>query len=162
MSTYRQALPQLNGDLFITDGGIETTLIFHDGLDLPSWQKRGVGLVWETHEKAAENPKTGKAVTATRRRIRREMALPMRDDYSRFVEALSTRRRSRPSATGSRRRLVQTRWPVRLVGRHVQDLVVFIDRIDDPGQLLARHGGHEADIVAHQIIDDPAAQPVCH
>ena len=35
MSTYRQALPQLNGGLFITDGGIETTLIFHDGLDLP-------------------------------------------------------------------------------------------------------------------------------
>jgi len=35
MPKYRQALPQLNGDLFLTDGGIETTLIFHDGLDLP-------------------------------------------------------------------------------------------------------------------------------
>lgn len=35
MSTYREALPQLDGDLFLTDGGIETTLIFHDGLDLP-------------------------------------------------------------------------------------------------------------------------------
>src|SRR4051812_42363775 len=28
-------LPQLGGDLFLTDGGIETTLIFHPGLDLP-------------------------------------------------------------------------------------------------------------------------------
>ncbi|WP_419908090.1 homocysteine S-methyltransferase family protein [Hoeflea sp.] len=28
-------LPQLNGDVFITDGGIETTLIFEFGLDLP-------------------------------------------------------------------------------------------------------------------------------
>jgi homocysteine S-methyltransferase len=28
-------LPQLAGDTFITDGGMETTLIFHDGLDLP-------------------------------------------------------------------------------------------------------------------------------
>jgi homocysteine S-methyltransferase len=28
-------LPQLDGDLFLTDGGIETTLIFHQGLDLP-------------------------------------------------------------------------------------------------------------------------------
>lgn len=28
-------LPQLSGDLFIADGGMETTLIFHDGLDLP-------------------------------------------------------------------------------------------------------------------------------
>jgi hypothetical protein len=32
---YRHALPQLDGDLYLTDGGIETTLIFHDGLDLP-------------------------------------------------------------------------------------------------------------------------------
>lgn len=35
MSKYRQNLPQLNGNLFLTDGGLETTLIFHDGLDLP-------------------------------------------------------------------------------------------------------------------------------
>lgn len=28
-------LPQLEGGLFLTDGGLETTLIFHDGLDLP-------------------------------------------------------------------------------------------------------------------------------
>src|SRR2546430_11289553 len=31
----RRRLPQLSGDTFITDGGMETTLIFHDGLDLP-------------------------------------------------------------------------------------------------------------------------------
>lgn len=35
MAKYRQNLPQLKGDLFLTDGGLETTLIFHDGLDLP-------------------------------------------------------------------------------------------------------------------------------
>jgi S-methylmethionine-dependent homocysteine/selenocysteine methylase len=35
MSQYRKGLPQLEGGLFLTDGGIETTLIFHDGLDLP-------------------------------------------------------------------------------------------------------------------------------
>jgi S-methylmethionine-dependent homocysteine/selenocysteine methylase len=28
-------LPQLEGGLFLTDGGIETTLIFHHGIDLP-------------------------------------------------------------------------------------------------------------------------------
>jgi homocysteine S-methyltransferase len=28
-------LPQLEGGLFLTDGGIETTLIFHQGIDLP-------------------------------------------------------------------------------------------------------------------------------
>ena len=33
---YRERLPQVSGDgLFITDGGLETTLIFHEGLDLP-------------------------------------------------------------------------------------------------------------------------------
>jgi len=35
MSKYRTALPQLNGQLFLTDGGIETTLIFHQGFELP-------------------------------------------------------------------------------------------------------------------------------
>jgi S-methylmethionine-dependent homocysteine/selenocysteine methylase len=35
MSQYRKSLPQLGGGLFLTDGGIETTLIFHDGLELP-------------------------------------------------------------------------------------------------------------------------------
>jgi len=33
-SVYRTALPQLGQRLFMTDGGIETTLIFHDGLPL--------------------------------------------------------------------------------------------------------------------------------
>jgi S-methylmethionine-dependent homocysteine/selenocysteine methylase len=32
---YRSALPQLSGGLFLTDGGIETTLVFHDRFDLP-------------------------------------------------------------------------------------------------------------------------------
>ena len=32
---YRDHLPQLGGDVFLTDGGIETVLIFHEGLDLP-------------------------------------------------------------------------------------------------------------------------------
>ena len=30
-------LPQLDGGLFLTDGGLETTLIFHRGLDLPEF-----------------------------------------------------------------------------------------------------------------------------
>lgn len=35
MTTKRDHLPQLDGGLFVTDGGLETTLIFHDGIDLP-------------------------------------------------------------------------------------------------------------------------------
>jgi S-methylmethionine-dependent homocysteine/selenocysteine methylase len=32
---HRGRLPQLDGSLFLTDGGLETTLIFHNGFDLP-------------------------------------------------------------------------------------------------------------------------------
>lgn len=32
---YRDHLPQLGGGLFVSDGGMETTLIFHEGVDLP-------------------------------------------------------------------------------------------------------------------------------
>lgn len=37
MNRYRKALPQLSGTFFLTDGGIETTLIFHEGLTLPDF-----------------------------------------------------------------------------------------------------------------------------
>ena len=35
MTKYRYDLPQLSDRIFLTDGGLETTLIFHDGMDLP-------------------------------------------------------------------------------------------------------------------------------
>jgi homocysteine S-methyltransferase len=35
---YRHRLPQLEDRLFLTDGGLETTLIFHEGWDLPMFQ----------------------------------------------------------------------------------------------------------------------------
>lgn len=35
MAKYRDYLPQIDGDLFLTDGGLETTLVFHDEIDLP-------------------------------------------------------------------------------------------------------------------------------
>jgi methionine synthase / methylenetetrahydrofolate reductase(NADPH) len=35
MARYRDRLPQLGSELFLTDGGIETTLVFLEGHDLP-------------------------------------------------------------------------------------------------------------------------------
>jgi homocysteine S-methyltransferase len=35
MHTYRRSLPQLGGELFLTEVGLETSLIFYDGIDLP-------------------------------------------------------------------------------------------------------------------------------
>ena len=37
MSRYRNALPQLDGQVFLTDGGMETTLLFHQGFELPGF-----------------------------------------------------------------------------------------------------------------------------
>lgn len=35
MAKYRHDLPQQRGGIFLTDGGMETSLIFNDGVDLP-------------------------------------------------------------------------------------------------------------------------------
>ena len=35
MAKYRSNLPQLNGKTILTDGGLETVMIFHEGVDLP-------------------------------------------------------------------------------------------------------------------------------
>ncbi|WP_029062950.1 homocysteine S-methyltransferase family protein [Labrenzia sp. DG1229] len=35
MNDFAKQLPQMSGELFVTDGGIETTLIFDYGIDLP-------------------------------------------------------------------------------------------------------------------------------
>ncbi|MGE3771681.1 MAG: homocysteine S-methyltransferase family protein [Gammaproteobacteria bacterium] len=37
MSAYRHALPQTGARLFLTDVGLETMLVFHDGLELPAF-----------------------------------------------------------------------------------------------------------------------------
>ena len=89
---YRGHLPQLDGDLFLTDGGIETVLIFHEGIDLPLFaafdllkdeegsgrlrryydayvalaRERGVGFVLESPTWRA-SPAVGAASSATTR-----------------------------------------------------------------------------------------------
>jgi tRNA(His) guanylyltransferase len=63
-------------------------LLFQLGVnfnDLPAWQKRGCGVVWQTVEINRLHPKTGEPVTAQRRRLFRELNLPMRDAYSEYV-----------------------------------------------------------------------------
>jgi tRNA(His) 5'-end guanylyltransferase len=66
-------------------------LLFQNGVnfnDLPSWQKRGSGLYWEEFERPAENPVTNEKVVARRRRVRHDLELPMKDDYSAFLSKL--------------------------------------------------------------------------
>jgi len=59
--------------------------------ELPNWQKRGTGLYWESFEKAGRNPKTGKSTNAIRRRIKVDLELPMKEQYSVFVQDLLRR-----------------------------------------------------------------------
>jgi len=37
MAKYRNQLPQLSSSIFMTDGGLETDLIFNKGIDLPEF-----------------------------------------------------------------------------------------------------------------------------
>ena len=72
-------------------------LLFEQGInfnDLPSWQKRGIGLYWEEFNKPSLNPITGESVTARRRRIKRDFDLPMKEEYSVFVDSLLFRSQS--------------------------------------------------------------------
>ena len=64
-------------------------LLFRNGINfdkLPSWQKRGIGVYWDTYEKPGFNPKTGQMETATRHGLKVDMELPLREAYGRFIE----------------------------------------------------------------------------
>jgi tRNA(His) 5'-end guanylyltransferase len=63
-------------------------LLFSFGInfnDLPSWQKRGIGIYWNEFNKPSINQKTGESVIAKRREIKVDYDLPMKDEYSRFL-----------------------------------------------------------------------------
>ena len=53
--------------------------------DLPCWQRRGVGLSWETYIKQGVDPRTGQTREATRRRLTAHMELPFGPPYEAFV-----------------------------------------------------------------------------
>jgi len=60
-------------------------LLFQNGINfdkLPNWQKRGIGVYWDIYEKQGFNPKTGQTETATRRELKVDMELPLRDAYA--------------------------------------------------------------------------------
>ena len=63
--------------------------LFQQGInfnDIPNWQKRGMGVYWETYEKDAINPLNDEAVKAIRKRLKVDLDLPMKDQYSDFIK----------------------------------------------------------------------------
>ena len=126
-SRYRDALPQLTRTPFLTDGGIETTLIFLEGYDLPHFAAydllareggedalrryfepyvrialdRGVGIVLETPTWRA-NP-TGRSVSGTRPiSWPTSTAVPSRCSRRSVTSTRRTRRRSSSRAASAR------------------------------------------------------------
>lgn len=59
--------------------------LFQRGINfdsLPSWQKRGAGVYWETYQKDGTDPRTGVVVQAERRRLVTDLELPLKGGYA--------------------------------------------------------------------------------
>lgn len=69
----------------------QNELLFRLGVnfnDVPTWQRRGVGLYWQPYEKTGWNPITGEMVAATRRAVRKDLDLPKGAGYEALLLAL--------------------------------------------------------------------------
>ena len=67
---------------------LKNELLFSRGInynDLPSWQKRGIGLWYEEYDKEGYNPMTDEKVLTKRNRIHVEYELPIGDVYGDMV-----------------------------------------------------------------------------
>jgi tRNA(His) 5'-end guanylyltransferase len=65
-------------------------LLFRRGTNfnrIPAWQKRGLGVYWESYSKDGFNPKTKETVKAQRRRLKTDLELPMKKSYDEFLAA---------------------------------------------------------------------------
>lgn len=63
-------------------------LLFRHGINfnaLPTWQKRGTGVCWEHYQKTGINPISGQTTETTRRRVRVDNELPIKEDYRTYL-----------------------------------------------------------------------------
>lgn len=68
-------------------------MLFRYGInfnDIPSWQRRGIGLRWQAYSKTGSDPRTGTERLAVRRRLHVDDQLPMKDEYRAMVTAAIT------------------------------------------------------------------------
>jgi tRNA(His) guanylyltransferase len=85
----RQATAALDG----ASTADKNDLLYRHGInfnDLPAWQRRGIGVWWETYERAGYDPVRKVEVTATRRRVTVEEELPMKAAYRDLIQRLCT------------------------------------------------------------------------
>lgn len=63
-------------------------LLFQHGInfnEVPAWQKRGIGAYWERVVLPAHDPRTGAPTEKTRRRVKIDYELPMKESYEAFI-----------------------------------------------------------------------------
>ena len=71
--------------------GEKNELLFSMGVnynDLPSWQKRGVGMFFKDVERRGFNPITKETVPCIRRELYLEEELPLGEAYSDFIKGI--------------------------------------------------------------------------
>ena len=65
-------------------------LLFSRGINfdtLPSWQKRGVGIYWDSVEKVGFNPVKNEEVKTLRRELKVDYELPLGQEYANYVSS---------------------------------------------------------------------------
>lgn len=66
-------------------------MLFKAGInfnDVPAWQKRGIGVVWEDEHHIGKDPRTGGEVESTKRRAVVKLDLPMKTEFDAMVRAI--------------------------------------------------------------------------
>lgn len=82
-----EATGELNGKSI----AYKNELLFRNGLNfdkLPAWQKRGIGVYWETTEKQGFNPITNTIQVCQRRMLKVDEEIPLREEYAGFISKL--------------------------------------------------------------------------
>lgn len=85
--TVRQATSMLEGKSV----AFKNDLLFEYGInfnDLPTWQRRGIGLYWQEYEKEGYNPISQQTVVVKRRRIEIDKELPMKEAYAELISGI--------------------------------------------------------------------------
>ena len=82
-----EATDMLNGKSV----AFKNELLFQNGINydtLPSWQKRGIGVWWDTVQKQGFNPITQQTATTERRMLTVENEIPLGEEYSCFIKKI--------------------------------------------------------------------------
>jgi len=63
--------------------------LFENGVnfnDIPNWQKRGVGIYWQSYEKVGFNQKDKTENICIRKQLNVNLELPMKEEYEKFIK----------------------------------------------------------------------------